>query len=147
MRTDFRWFLLSAALAASLVGGYACGGDDDDESAEGEINATLKDFSIALDKSSAAQGEVEFKIKNNGPSAHEFVVVKTDLDAAKLPYNESDATVDEESSEFQPIDEKEDIDPKKSTELDVTLEPGHYVIFCNVPAHYSQGMRVNFTVN
>ena len=35
--------------------------------------------SIDLDDDTGESGEVRFKIKNNGPSVHEFVVFKTDL--------------------------------------------------------------------
>ena len=30
--------------------------------------------------------------------------------------------------------------------LTVELEPGHYVIVCNLPVHYSKGMRADFDV-
>ena len=30
--------------------------------------------------------------------------------------------------------------------LTVDLEPGHYVLFCNLPGHYRLGMRSDFEV-
>ena len=38
------------------------------------INATEKDFAIAMDNSSVPAGSVTFKIKNDGPSPHTFHV-------------------------------------------------------------------------
>jgi uncharacterized cupredoxin-like copper-binding protein len=135
--------VLAAAVGTSALA--ACG--DDDDGGSNNVNATLKDFSIALDPASSTQGDVNFKIKNNGPSQHEFVVVQTDLDAAKLPYDDQSSTVKEESDGVTSIDEREDINPGKSATLKVNLKPGHYVVFCNIPTHYRQGMYVNLTIN
>ena len=30
--------------------------------------------------------------------------------------------------------------------LTLTLKPGHYVLICNLPAHYKAGQHVDFTV-
>jgi uncharacterized cupredoxin-like copper-binding protein len=144
LKTRPFYMLLAAALVASGTLA-ACGGDDDDSS--GGISTTLKDYAFNLSTSSAGQGDVTFNIKNDGPSQHEFVVIKTDLDAAKLPYDEKDFKVNEDSSDLSKVDEKEAIDPGKSTSLTVNLKPGHYVLICNIPTHYQQGMRANFTVN
>lgn len=141
----FPSFILLAGAIVALGTIAACGGDDDDSS--NGISTTLKDYSITLGTSSANQGDVTFNLKNNGPSQHEFVVFKTDLDAAQLPYDKEKFAVTEDSSELTKVDEKEAIDPGKSTSLTVTLAPGHYVLICNIPTHYVQGMRTNFTVN
>lgn len=101
---------------------------------------------MTLDKTSVSSGDVTFKIKNNGPSQHEFVVDRTDLQADNLPYDETDAKVVEDSPQLTNIDEKEAIDAGDSETLTVNLPPGHYVLFCNIPAHYQQGMRIDFTV-
>jgi uncharacterized cupredoxin-like copper-binding protein len=45
------------------------------------------------------------------------------------------------------IDEVEETAPGGSASLTVDLASGHYVLFCNVPGHYSQGMHTDFTVN
>ena len=49
------------------------------------INATVKDFAIAIDPTEIAGGEVTFSISNEGPSAHEFVVIETDDAPGDLP--------------------------------------------------------------
>jgi uncharacterized cupredoxin-like copper-binding protein len=143
MRRTF-YFLTAGLVALPLaLAAGACSGDSD----SGETDAaTLKDFQISLAQSTEPAGDLTFEIKNNGPSQHEFVVVKTDLDAAALPYDEKAAEVDEDSPKLQSVDEQEEIKPGSSAKLTVNLQPGHYVIFCNLPAHYSQGMRTNLTV-
>jgi uncharacterized cupredoxin-like copper-binding protein len=135
------------ALALSLV---ACGdngdnGDSGDGSSGGvEIHATLDDFDIKLDETSAAAGQVAFEVDNEGPSTHEFVVVKTDLAPDKLPTDEN-GDVDEEGDGITAVDEIEDIAKGDSPKLEVDLEAGDYVVFCNLPGHYRQGMHATFT--
>lgn len=133
---------LMAALAIAMT---SCGGD-------GGVGATLKDFEIDLAETSATAGEVTFNIKNDGPSEHEFVVFKTDLAPDALPTIEDDnglTLVDEEGAgpDLELIDEAEAIAPDSSIDLTVTLDAGSYVIICNVPDHYAQGMHAGFTAN
>ncbi len=137
--------LFAATLALLL--GPACGGGGG-----GGVDATLSNFQIDLDKSSAKSGEVTFNIKNNGPSVHEFVVFKTDLARDQLPTKLENGVriVDEEGTGVEAIDEKEDIPVNSSTSLTVNLPPGKYVLLCNIPddgGHYRQGMDADFTVS
>jgi uncharacterized cupredoxin-like copper-binding protein len=132
------------ALALSLT---ACGDDDDsgDTAGEAEVHATLEDFEIKLDETSAVAGPVVFVVDNQGQSVHEFVVVKTDLAADELPTDEN-GDVDEEGEGITAVDEIEDIEDGASPKLEVDLEPGDYVVLCNLPGHYRQGMHAAFTV-
>jgi uncharacterized cupredoxin-like copper-binding protein len=130
-----------------LLLGAACGGGGGGHN----VSSTLSNFKIALGKSSAKAGEVTFKIKNDGPSTHEFVVLKTDLAPDALPTTQENGVTiaDEQGAGIAPIDEKEDIPSGSSTSLTVTLAPGKYVMICNIAkdeGHYTQGMRVGFTV-
>ena len=149
--------LVSVAIVGMVM--TACGGDDGGTAGEGSpastteapsgagvVNATEKDFSIALDPSTASGGQVAFEINNEGPSTHEFVVFKTDLAPDALPVNE-DGDVDEEGKGVQHIDEVEDIAAGSTQSLDVSLDPGTYVVVCNLPGHYKLGMHAPFTVN
>jgi uncharacterized cupredoxin-like copper-binding protein len=132
------------ALALSLA---ACGDTNDSgggSDGEAEVHAPLEDFHIKLDETSAAAGPVAFEVDNKGPSTHEFVVVKTDLAADKLPTDEN-GDVDEEGDGITAVDEIEDIAKGDSPKLEVDLEAGDYVVFCNLPGHYRQGMHATFT--
>ena len=106
------------------------------------IAATEKDFSIALDSTEVAAGEVTFTINNEGPSAHEFVVIATDTAPGDLPVK--DGLVEEDG--ITVVDEAEDIAPSTTASLPIDLEAGSYVIICNLPGHYEQGMNVGLTV-
>ena len=108
------------------------------------VGVTEKDFEIALDSSTAAPGTVQFAIDNNGPSTHEFVVVRTDLTDDKLPVEGDE--VNEEDPSLLHVDEQEDIASGTTATLSVDLQPGHYVLFCNVTGHYQAGMHTTLEV-
>ena len=88
-----------------------------------------------------------FQINNAGTVVHEFVVMKTDLAADKLPIDTSKGVVSEETSGLTVIDEVEDIAIGATPSLAVTLPAGHYVLICNLPGHYAGGMHADFTTN
>ena len=134
--------LSMVAVVALGVAAAACGGG-------GGVKATESDFKIELGSSSAKAGEVTFNVENNGPSVHEFVVFKTDLAQDALPTKQDEngiEIVDEEGQGVEHIDEIEDIAVGSSQDLKVNLAAGKYVLICNLPAHYTQGMHTAFTV-
>lgn len=128
--------VLTVALALAAA---ACGG-----STKAAVRVNEKDFSIALDMASAKSGEVTFDVKNDGLSEHEFVVLETELAANALPTQGN--MVDEEAQGIRKIDEIEEFGAGESRNLTLKLAPGSYVLICNLPGHYSQGMRAGFTV-
>jgi len=159
-----------AALSVALVGGgalFAACGDDDEatptatrttsstpETSAVRVDATVKDYSISISPTSAKAGEVRFFVKNEAKGVHEFVVVKSDLDPAKLPtYGANDtpaeghAVGDVDEDKITAEGEIEDIEAGTTKDATLVLEPGKYVLICNLPAHYGLGMRVAFTVN
>ncbi|MGH2629563.1 MAG: sulfocyanin-like copper-binding protein [Actinomycetota bacterium] len=132
-----RYAVMGAAAALFVAAG--CSSDS------GGVGVTEADFSITLDESTAPAGEVTFDIQNDAEQTHEFVVFKTDLAPDALPTNE-DGDVDEEGEGVEHIDEVEDIAGGSSAELTANLDAGAYVLICNLPGHYAQGMHTEFTV-
>jgi len=108
------------------------------------IDATEKDFSISLGEDSVAAGDVTFHITNEGPSVHEFVVFQTNLAPDSLPVK--DGVVNEDAQQLTLVDEQEDIDANTTADLTVNLDAGDYVVICNLPGHYQQGMYAGLTV-
>jgi uncharacterized cupredoxin-like copper-binding protein len=144
-----------------LLLGAACSSNDDNTSsgstgststgnspaaAGGTVGATEKDFSIALDPSTASAGSTTFDITNEGPSTHEFVVFKTDLAEDQLPTT-NEGIVDEKAKGLESVDEVEDIAAGSSESLTANLDAGSYVVICNLPGHYQQGMHAALTVS
>ena len=133
--------LIRRAAAIASVGALAmlnaCGG--------GGVGVTLADYSVTPEESSAPAGEVTFDVSNDAEQTHEFVIFKTDVAEGDLPTNE-DGDVDESGDGVQLIDEIEDIEGGSSESLTVSLDAGSYVLICNLPGHYRQGMHASFTV-
>jgi uncharacterized cupredoxin-like copper-binding protein len=121
------------------------------------VTATLKEWEIKLSSSSFAAGDITINFTNNGDKEHEFLVRKTDLAPDALPIvasGDDKDRVDEESSELTEVGNPSEIAviPPGTTGLSLrlTLEPGHYVVFCNLHVedllHYQKGMHNEFTV-
>ena len=147
-----RFYLLAAAVVVLLaVLAVACGDDDDgDDGGNGAktVNVALSEFVIEADPASVPAGEVTFKAANQGKEKHEMVIVKTDLAPDKLPTN-ADGSADEKGAGVKAIDEIAEFAAGGTKELTVTLQPGKYVLFCNVvegdDVHYKKGMHTAFT--
>jgi uncharacterized cupredoxin-like copper-binding protein len=148
----------SLALVGLVVGGCAPAGASPTAAvttpaaAATAVEVKLMEWSVGTDVTTAPAGEDTISITNDGPDdAHEFVVIKTDLALTDLPTDETGA-VDEAGEGIDVKGEVEEIAVGASEELTLTLEPGAYVLICNIydetemEAHYQEGMRTSFTV-
>jgi uncharacterized cupredoxin-like copper-binding protein len=110
------------------------------------VNVLLEDFEVRPDAAVLPAGTVNFRIRNQGPTTHEFIVVRTDRAPDKLPLQRDGLTVNEEGPGVELVDEVDglDIDDRQALVLDLT--PGHYVMYCNLEGHYLGGMHAALTV-
>jgi uncharacterized cupredoxin-like copper-binding protein len=108
--------------------------------AGGSTKVTLDEFSVKSSPASISSGKVSFSVKNAGDDEHELVVLKTSTKASKLKV--SGGRVSEKGA----VGEVEDIAGGKTKKLTLKLKKGHYVLLCNIPGHYQQGMRRDLTV-
>ena len=154
--------LVVASIAAGAVVG--CGGDDDngDEgttsgttaesttpapTATGKVTIKMGDFFFDPKAVTTKAGTVTISAPNVGQVEHELVLIKSDADPADLPVsgNEVDeAALEQQGGEL--AGELEDVQPGQDPEKAFELTPGNYVMFCNLPAHYQQGMYGSVTV-
>ena len=136
-----RWGV-ALVLTCGALALASCGGDSG-------LKVELNEYTVSVTPASVDSGETTFSVENVGGVIHEFVVLKTDLASADLPLSD-DGSADEEGSGIELIGEIEDITAESSAELTVDLEPGSYVLFCNVVdgslVHYQEGMHTSFTV-
>ena len=79
-------------------------------------------------------------MKNAGADEHELLVIKTSSAASKLKVSGGRA-----STKGQ-VGKVTGIAGGKTKKLTLTLKKGHYALICNLPGHYQQGMRTDFTV-
>lgn len=137
--------IMASVMGLGLVAA-GCGGGGED------VSVTLQEFAVGTDPASVSAGSVTFNIENKGPDdAHEFVVIRTDLDPTALP-TEKNGSVSETGEGMEVVDEVEEIPVGDTPTLTVDLTAGSYVLICNIydkaekESHYQEGMRTAFTV-
>ena len=135
------WSLVLAAVAA-VTALSACGVGD--VGGGPQVAVTLDEYHVKLSESSGSSGKVTFKVHNGGHEKHEFVILKTSLDAANLP--EESSKIKEDAAGVEHVSEIDGVDAAQDKNLTVDLKPGTYVFVCNIPGHAHQGMVARFTV-
>jgi caa(3)-type oxidase subunit IV len=102
-------------------------------------------FRIHVSQDTLRAGPVTFHVVNGADDMlHEFIIVKTDLESTNLPLDPVTSRVNEDAIEI--VASQDNIEPAHSRDLNVTLGEGHYVLICNLPGHYLQGMMVDINV-
>lgn len=160
MRSRSPTFAAAAVIAAMTLTGSLAVAQEADESpataptAGTEVNVTLQEWAVIPDTQSVPAGSVTFIAENVGPmDPHELVVVKTDIPAADLPTRD-DGAFDEDADGVEVIGEIEEFAVGLTESATWELEPGSYVLLCNlvemedegVEAHYQLGMWIDFEV-
>ena len=114
--------------------GYASGGD-----------MTMAMLGIRADVDTVPAGTVTFTVTNSSKDIiHEMILSPVSADGAALPYVTDDYKVDEDAAGH--LGEVSELDPGATGALTVDLKPGKYILFCNIPAHFINGMWTVITV-
>jgi uncharacterized cupredoxin-like copper-binding protein len=156
----YRNILLAVVVALAAGAVASCGGDDDgngdgtttaaDTGTLGGASAvTIKmgEFYFNPKDVTAAAGTVEISAPNEGQTEHEMVLFRSDADPASLPVSGNE--VDEQAFEAQGAEnlgEIEEVGPGQTKSGSFKLTTGKYVMICNLPGHYAQGMYGSVTV-
>jgi len=149
-----RWHKQAAALGAVLVlvlAGCGDGDDDSDGGTEGAsaagdavVKADLKEFSLVLASDEVPAGSITIEAKNSGTIEHEVVIFKSDAAVDALPVIDGKVPEDDPAVTF--VDEISEFAASTTASGTFDLEAGRYILICNIPAHYTQGMRAVLTV-
>ena len=142
----------SLVLPAALIIGAliaACGSTGEG----GDLEITLTEWSVETDVDTLPEGAITFDITNDGEREHELLIVRTDIPAADLPANE-DGSFDEDAGGVDVEREIEDIESGDEASRSYTLDPGSYVLLCNIveeidgteTSHFAEGMWAPFAV-
>jgi uncharacterized cupredoxin-like copper-binding protein len=127
--------LCSSLVVVLLLAG--CGGPR-------TLTTTLTDTAIQVSAPALSAGPITFHITNTSAAElHEFVIIRTDLNADQLPLD-ADGNVAED--QLSSPGEKGDIAAGQGGDLTLTLPAGHYMFICNQPGHFKAGMHTAFTV-
>jgi uncharacterized cupredoxin-like copper-binding protein len=135
--------MLLLALVVSIAGCSSGGGKS--HSAVPVAPIVEKDFKITAGRYEVPAGKVDLSVANQGPDAHELIVVR-ETDAG-LPLRKDGLTVDEDAIEKQTLGALEPGQPGKVRRLPVNLTPGRYLLLCNMAGHYMGGMHAELVVS
>jgi hypothetical protein len=133
--------VLSALLLVGAVGAARL--DATKKREHTSVTATEVEWHITLSRKSAPAGSVTFVVHNKGKLSHQFIVIRTNLAAGKLPVKGTEVEVNKAGTMEGEI---RDLKPGRSEDLTLTLKAGRYVLFCNMPGHYKQGQYAGFRV-
>lgn len=106
------------------------------------LRVDLTDTAIAVDPATVAAGHAVLAIHNGGTGIHELEIIRSDGSPDGLPYDAALHQVKERGK----VAERENIAVGATKRLAADLEPGRYVLICNLPGHYDAGMRVALEV-
>ena len=110
------------------------------------MNGVENEWNVSVDVDSVPAGQVTFDFANEGSTQHEMLVVKTDLAVGDLTVDPATGRFDEESDQWDVIDEIAEYPPGEQRQLTLTLDAGQYQLVCNIVGHYASGMATAFTV-
>jgi len=100
------------------------------------VHVKLGEMWVRPQYTSVEAGKVTFAARNVGRVEHELMVERAPIkmDGPGKPNEEATQGM------------IEDMEPGASGKMTLTLKPGKYVLFCNVPGHYAAGQHIRFTV-
>jgi len=112
------------------------------------VEIRMGDYFYKPSDATASAGKVTITAPNDGKVEHELVLAKTNTNPADLPTT-SDGEVDEAKLEAkgEAAGEIADVAPGATKQGNFKLTAGKYVMFCNLPGHYAQGMYGSLTVD
>jgi uncharacterized cupredoxin-like copper-binding protein len=105
---------------------------------------SMANMGLKLSQDHVKAGDITFKVSNSSKDAvHEMIVIPYPA-SGKLPYSDKDAKFDEDAAKSQ--GEVSELDPGKDGAVTLKLSPGKYILSCNVPNHFANGMWTVLTV-
>ena len=107
-----------------------------------QLVVELTDYKVIPNVATVRAGETKIGVRNRGSQPHDLVVLRTDLAPDRLPYDAGKAKADESGS----VARTKELRAGGTAAVTVTLEPGQYVLICNVAGHYRLGMRTSLRV-
>jgi uncharacterized cupredoxin-like copper-binding protein len=99
---------------------------------------------IVVDNAALKPGRVTLRANNQSKALTHEVLIARDDSGAALPFDAAKDRVLE--SRAHSLGEISDLKPGKSGSLSLNLKAGTYMLFCNQPGHYKDGMYAKLVV-
>lgn len=131
---------LYALVVMAFLALAACGGGGGGTSESADVIVDMKEWSVTPTKTTIPAGNIRILVRNVGSTAHDFVIIRTDLPEDKLP--QDGGKVKEDGK----VASAGELNPGQRATVTANLTPGKYVWICNVAGHYPVGMHVSVTV-
>ncbi len=169
-----RLFLILGTLVGCAGSVVACGEEAPPPST---VAIELDEYTVSATSYKAAAGHVTFNVRNVGSLEHELMVLRTDMPADRLLYADGAVVLEragrlagqvtpdvhggetgdmpgDESMRGEETGGMEDMEhgghfigPDGTGQGVFDLEPGSYVLICNIPTHYRLGMYAELEVS
>ena len=102
-------------------------------------------MTLTLDQPTIKAGDVVFQVHNDAVAEeHEMVLVKLTSPDQEIPVVAAKHRVDEKK--LKSLGEVADLKPGADGLLKTTLQPGTYLLLCNIRGHYEAGMHARLVV-
>lgn len=94
---------------------------------------------ITLDRAEIPAGETTFKVINDSQEFYHALVISPVADQTRaLPYLADRMMVDEDAAGRTAV--VKELRPHDFGSVTVDLQPGDYILYCNIAGHYAMGM-------
>ena len=111
---------------------------------DSSTDPSIAHMRLVVDAQTLKPGRVTIQAENQSKGlVHEVIVVR-DSGAKELPYDAKQNRVIEKR--IRSLGEIADLPPGKTGKLTLNLKAGAYLLICNQPGHYKDGMMAKITV-
>jgi uncharacterized cupredoxin-like copper-binding protein len=105
----------------------------------------MAQMGIKLDLASVPAGMVTFNVSNDSKDIiHEMVISPIATTDVAMPYIADENKIDEDAAGH--LGEVAELDAGQKGTLAIDLKPGLYLLYCNIPGHFLNGMWAVLTV-
>jgi uncharacterized cupredoxin-like copper-binding protein len=112
---------------------------------KGPANMPHGPMGVTVSEATVPAGEVTFAVTNDSKTmVHEMVLAPVKNEKKALPYLKKEMKVDEDAAGH--LGEVAELEPGQNGALTLTMKPGRYILYCNIPGHYALGMWTLLTV-
>lgn len=139
-----RFAFCTLFLAAGVAGAIAPAQVLRVELEDSSTDPAIAHMRITLDRETLTPGRVTFEAVNGSKALKHEVVVVRERGTGELPIDPQHDRINEHA--VRRLGEIPDLAPGKTGELTLNLGPGTYLLLCDEPGHYKDGMAAKLVV-